>query len=218
MNFRPSVFCYESDAWIFDLDGTLVDSHHAIKKHLVDVFEDFGLPPYSEIETRKLLGSSLEKIIANLGVFGEIKEQVISEFRIRLNNSLAESHPIFPGAILLLGNLKKKGAKIAVATNKPTEIAERVVSETQLGSYVDVVIGSTDNPPKPDPYILIKCIELLDSRRPLMVGDSEEDRIAAVELGIGFVGINSSNSFSKRIATDREAYFKSINEILKSLF
>jgi phosphoglycolate phosphatase len=210
--FTRKLYIY--DSWIFDLDGTLVKSLGPISVLLakkINKQHNFSVSPE---QIRSHMGSSIEKILESLGVQASYHKNLIEEFRNDLKKSIPKYHPPIQSALRLLELLKQTGIKVGVATNKPTAIAEQVIQETDLKHYVDVVVGSTGLCPKPDTSILEKCIEDLKATRPIMVGDSEEDKIAALNLNVPYIGIKREKKPNQIEGTDREIALQSMGQLL----
>ena len=115
----------------------------------------------------------------------------LSIFKIYyLHNSLNKTKP-YDGILTLLENLKKKGFKIGVVSNKFDKAVKNLCQEFFFG-LIDVATGESINTPKkPSPDGILKTIKELnaDINKTVYVGDSEVDVHTAKNAGVYFVGV-----------------------------
>lgn len=178
--------------WVFDLDGTLFQSHHQI----IDIvnltrvemshealpfeaaFQKIGLPASSFFDDLKF---SDQQII-----------EAVATFRARLARVLLSGTPLYPGASALLKKLRSLGFEIGIATMKPDDLAELMVSKSTIKDLVRFVQGSTGLAPKPDPEVLIKIRQRFGGRPIIMVGDRIEDINCAKNANSISIGISQT--------------------------
>lgn len=182
---------YKTDLWIFDLDGTLIDSHNQIAETLAIVLENAGESISNFESIKNVIGLSLEQMLTKLNITSDKHDECIREFRVIAHELSNEPIRIFPGVIEVFDELKKRKKKIGIATNKPTDLAEKIIRNSQLGGFIDNVVGSTEFTPKPAPDILLSVMNTLKSQRALMIGDRREDFDAAYNAGIPAIIIGS---------------------------
>lgn len=177
---------------IFDLDGTLVDSNTQIASSLNKARFELSYGEFDYDFYFNNIGLPVEKLIADLDLGAAQQQILISRFReyliqdIRLGNNL-----LFAGAEELLELLCANGVEVAVATNKPTYIAQSVISHSNLSKYNIHLQGADDLKPKPSPDIIQAVLHKFPNREALMVGDRLEDIIASTSAGIRCIGIAS---------------------------
>ena len=102
-----------------------------------------------------------------------------------------ESRP-FPGVPTLLSRYKQRGARLAVCTNKRTDLSVQLLNELGMAEYFDAIAGrDTFAACKPDARHLLGSIELAggDKERAIMVGDSDTDIDAARNTGVPVIGV-----------------------------
>ena len=109
---------------IFDCDGTIVDSQHAILQAMHQAFVAAGLPPPAREGVLEVVGLSLSTAIARLlpepdvGLVHWLGEAYKAAFA-ELRQSPAHSEPLFPGARETIAALANRGNLIlGVATGK----------------------------------------------------------------------------------------------------
>jgi phosphoglycolate phosphatase len=179
--------------WIFDLDGTLVDSVGQIGYSINLARNTFGYKELPSEKIMELVGLPIQEFLNDLSLDIHEIDSLISYFREILKREIESENILFPGVELLLSRLHKDGHQIGIATSKPTYLAELVVKNSCLNEFIDLTQGTDGFPAKPDPTCLLMVIESLGARDAIMVGDRVEDVLAARAAGIDSIGI--ANSF-----------------------
>ena len=183
----------------FDLDGPLVDAAADRIGALNHVLEREGLPTLPVSSARHLVGRGAPYLIehgfAEAGArldparLDALEEQFVADYRARI---AAESRP-FPGCEAALAALAAAGAKLAVCTNKRTDLALPLLDALDLTRSFDAVVGGDLVPVgKPDPALLHLAVERAGGRpeRAVMVGDASTDTGAASNAGVPCVVVD----------------------------
>ena len=183
--------------YLFDLDGTLVDTAPDINAALNHALLSHDFPEVEESLTRHWVGHGsralVEQALLRLGrkePDSSSRDSVtIDPARIDTQSLLDafigyyESHIAdhsrpYPGVVRALAQLTSRGARLAVVTNKLTRLSEPLLSALDLDRhFAAIVCGDTTGKPKPaaDPAFHA-CrtlgIEIADA---LFVGDSDTD-------------------------------------------
>ena len=170
--------------WIFDLDGTLVDSFALYFEALTAIFKGSGkafgpelrLPALSEY-----LPDFFEKHLGHRAV-----ANAMIAIQARGNEDARRVIP-FSGIIPLIEELVRSGSRIAVWTNRDRVSTELILQHSGLQKYVDICITRTCvSKPKPDSEGLLRILERFDCGPDAvtMVGDHEYDVEAAKIMGV----------------------------------
>ena len=182
----------KTTAWIFDLDGTLVDSSKQIGDSINCARKEFGFNPLPLSKVEELLGLPITHFLHDIE-FDKIDEKdLILRIRQILEMEILRDNHVFPGVRDFLSQLKGAGLKTAIATSKPSYLAKLVVRNSSLHGLLDVVQGTEGFPAKPDPTCILKAMERLETDKAIMVGDRIEDIHAAIAAGIDSIGIAHS--------------------------
>lgn len=179
-------------AWIFDLDGTLVDSVGQIGYSINVARNDFGYKELPAERIEELVGLPIQSFLSDLPLDKYKIDSLITHFRKILEMEVNKGNTIFPGVEQLLTRLHTKGLKLAIATSKPTYLAKLVVKNSPLNNLFDVIRGTDGFPAKPDPACILMVMEELGTSSAIMVGDRVEDILAAKAAGIDSIGIAHS--------------------------
>lgn len=181
--------------FIFDLDGTLINSLPDIQTAANKAFTAAGLPIRTLEEIRQNVGHGLDDFIRNINLphivtdeeFTIIKD-VYGEY---YKNHLADLTTVYDGVVDLLRALRKNGCLLILASNK-SDLYVKIIADKLFPGLFDDVIGQMDGVlPKPHPelgqYILNKHgIKASDC---MMVGDSKFDTVFAKNCGFFSVGV-----------------------------
>lgn len=180
------------DGWIFDLDGTLVDSLPAIAMGLNHALASEGHPVYEEATVRSFIGDGIEMLIARaLPDHPNGRTAVLERFRDWYADGWRKGTVIYPGIEYVLETLRTRGAVLAVLSNKPHRFAVEIVEALFPGVF-DVVLGQREGVPhKPDPAGLRDILEHESwiAETSGMIGDSTMDLETAVRGGIASIAV-----------------------------
>ncbi len=182
------------EAVIFDLDGTLTDTLGDLTNSVNYALAEMGFPLRSAEEVRSFVGNGVRRLI-NLSLpentSEEICEKCLTIFRgYYKNNSCVLTKP-YDGITEMLSELKNRGIRIAVVTNKTHTTAVDIV-EHFFGNLVEFTIGQIDGMVrKPQPDGIYLALEKLgiSKENSVYVGDSEVDCITAKNACIPCIGV-----------------------------
>ncbi|MDA8345571.1 MAG: HAD-IA family hydrolase [Thermaerobacter sp.] len=179
-------------AVLFDLDGTLIDSHDDIFAAFAAVAREMDLPAPPASALRSLMGLPLALMFRAL--YGDLPddrvEQLSSAYRRQYGAHMTERTRIFPGvqeALLALAPLA-----LGVATTKRSLQALQVIAAVGLDAHFNVVQGTDGFPAKPAPDVLQRALARLGvpAQRAAYVGDGPWDMQAARAGGLYAIGID----------------------------
>lgn len=182
------------EAVIFDLDGTLTDTLADLRSSVNFALSQFGFSERTTEEIRSFVGNGVRRLIylsVPDNTPDETSEECLSVFKEHYKaNSLIETKP-YDGITEMLTELKSRGVKTAVVTNKMHSAAVGIV-EHFFGNLIDTTVGQIDGvSQKPKPDGIYKALEMLgtEKEKSVYVGDSEVDCITAKNAGIPCVGV-----------------------------
>ncbi len=178
---------------IFDLDGTLVDTSGDMLAGANAIFERFGYgSPLSVADHAAVAfggGRAMLKKGAELRGFswGDRAEEAYQLFLTAYGANLDRYSTIYPGVEACLDQLEAEGWKLAVCTNKPSGLAEDLLTSLDLRKRFGAMIGADTLPVrKPDPEPLFEAVRRVggDPKRSVLIGDTITDRRAAANAGM----------------------------------
>ena len=180
-------------AMLFDLDGTIADTHWLILKCY-----DHAMRTHLGVEGRRSIwesrvGAPLDEILlATCDHYGLPRsseaelEKIKTIYRTHMRENDEDLKP-FPGIIQTLVGLKEKGIRLAVVTTKHERMAHRHLEITKLSEFFEVVVAGdnvTHCKPHPEPFELALSKLGLLPEEVAMVGDSQFDILGAKNAGI----------------------------------
>jgi phosphoglycolate phosphatase len=177
---------------VFDLDGTLVDTAPDLLRALNLTLDLEGLPHASLGQMRAIVGqgarATIERAAALAGArFAAARLDQLTEAFVRFYRAdiAAESQP-FPGAEEALMVLQGAGARLAVCTNKRTELSVELLRALELEERFSAIVGADavqNRKPHPEHYreTVARAGGVL--RDSIMIGDSAPDIASAKGAG-----------------------------------
>lgn len=152
------------EGYIFDLDGTLVDSSHAWRK-VDDVFlSSYGIETPSDYD-KEIAGMGFElaaKYTIDRFNLNRTVNEVIDEWNNIVKDIYASEVFLFDGVGEYLRSLKSDGKKLCVATVNNLDLTELVLSNNGvLDLFDDITTVAEVSRPKGFPDIYLKSAEKL---------------------------------------------------------
>ncbi len=177
---------------LFDFDGTLVDTVDDITYYVNDVLSERGYTQASAAQVKAAIGWGVPELLKILvPAFSDDPadlESAVRTFKDRYRENPVRVTCPFPNVIEVLEGPLRKTPK-AIITNKPQDIALRVLDELGMRHYFEEVIGTQGNfAPKPDPASSLYLMSRFDASAEVTVyvGDSPVDAQTSEAAGIDF--------------------------------
>lgn len=178
---------------IFDLDGTILDSHEGLCRSFQSALKAYGIEE-SIGNIKNHLGPLLSETIVK--VYGLSKEDGIEAMKLhrkRLMEKGIYECSVYEGIPEMLKTLKDYNVKLAIATNKPEEASVSQLKYFDLIKYFDVVVGNNwdENRGTKGEFIKIAMMEMKVNNisRVCMVGDRYNDIEGGKENGLSTIGL-----------------------------
>jgi phosphoglycolate phosphatase len=179
------------DLLLFDLDGTLVDSLPDIAGALNRALVAAGLQPLSLDVVRGLVGEGVQRLAEKALAVQPAPAAVDAVALAREVVAYYRAHPcvdtrVFPGVEAALPELRQRGARLAVLTNKMGEVARALLAELRLAEHFDAIVGDGDGharKPAPDAALALMRRFGVAPAHTLMVGDGLPDLALARAAG-----------------------------------
>lgn len=197
----------ESEAILWDMDGVLLDTlgldltlcSQLLNKYIeknINLSKEFirSIFAYHPPEFWRLIFKFIEseyQIVTADPIYNEI----LNEYNTVRNNSVFE---VNPGITEILADCKKKNIKCAVVSNNPTEDVRKIIAQSAIADYFDVIVGNDlenlKTKPAPDTYIY--AAKLLDIRPDhcVVVEDSLLGAEAGYHAGCFTIGVATGSA------------------------
>jgi phosphoglycolate phosphatase-like HAD superfamily hydrolase len=187
--------------YLFDLDGTLVDSLRDITAALNAARSDLGMIPVESNQVRSWVGDGLAALCrrsapdADNATQTRLVERAAQRYAER---PVVDTAP-YPNILQLLNLLRARSSALAVLSNKPHALTIEILAHLNLSSYFAVIQGSQrEEERKPDPRAALRIagvgarlrmctssVTAIDIKRPK----------CGHEIGRGHVGMPGSGRF-----------------------
>lgn len=183
---------------IFDCDGTLVDSQHAIVAAMGDAFAADGLAAPSREHVIGVVGLSLDIAIArlvpdggDLALIGRLSEAYKAAFHARRQRP-DHSEPLYDGVREALERLAARDdVALGIATGKSRRGLAAVLEREGLAGHFATIQTADTHPSKPHPSMILAAMNETAAAPAdtVMIGDTTFDIEMALEAGTSAVGV-----------------------------
>jgi len=171
--------------YIFDVDGTLLDSARDICGAIQQVLETTECAPVTFDYLKGYIGLHLDDLFHDIfpGCTPELADSLLQQYRGIYRARGHSMTRVFPGVAEALAGL---GGRKTTATTKGTPMTRAVLEQFGLIGYFDHVQGTDGFPSKPAPDVILTAAAALGARPEdcLMVGDSPADMEAGKRAGV----------------------------------
>jgi phosphoglycolate phosphatase len=177
---------------LFDLDGTLVDSVPDLAAAVNRLLQSRGLAPLPAKAVASMVGDGVAVLLARaFAARGTVPDDAAGADYARLYSShVADATRPYPGVVAALERLAGEGWRMAVCTNKPRAMSDRLLEALKLAGFFAAVGGGDSFPVrKPDPRHLLATLRAAGGEpgRAVMAGDHRNDVQAARAAGMASI-------------------------------
>ncbi len=182
------------DNFIFDLDGTLLNTINDLAASTNYALRSAGMPEHSVDDVRRFVGNGVKKLMERAipdGLNNPDFDETYATFRKHyLKHSLDTTKP-YDGIPEVLAELKRRGKKLAIVSNKfyaaTQELARHFFPDT-----IEVAIGERENiRKKPAPDTVLEAMRQLGVGKEgtVYIGDSDVDIDTAHNVGVPCISV-----------------------------
>lgn len=184
------------DTYIFDLDGTLLDTLDDLTAAVNYALRQHGMPEHTREEVRHMVGNGVRLLMMRAVPDGEKNPRFDDAFRTfreyYMEHSLDTTRP-YDGIPELLQTLRRQGKRVAVVSNK-FYAATRELCQHFFADSVEVAIGEHEAEgirKKPAPDTVNEAFRQLGVGRDnaVYVGDSDVDLQTAANSGLPCISV-----------------------------
>lgn len=186
---------------IFDCDGTIVDSQHAIGAAMDAAFHAHGLAKPERARVVEVVGLSLVTAVQQLLPANDhdLAVRVAETYKEAfgsLRRQAAHEEPMFPRAEEIIRRLgDTPGIVLGIATGKSRRGVDAIIERHSFHGLFETIQTADDNPSKPHPGMVLEAMRETGAARhqTVMVGDTTFDmqmalaaRVKAIAVGWGY--------------------------------
>ena len=182
-------------AFIFDMDGTILHTLPDLALAANEALERMGFPTRTYDEIHAFMGQGSNRLIEMCcpdSATPAQRRQTFEVWRsIYLQSAYAHTEP-FPGITEAIRELRERGVKTAVLSNK-FDAGVQVLAQRFFPGLFDASRGEIPpTPRKPDPTSLLQLLDELDVRpaETVYIGDTNIDVELAENAGVALLGVS----------------------------
>jgi HAD superfamily hydrolase (TIGR01509 family) len=185
--------------YLFDLDGTLVDSAADICGAIQATLHARGRTDVADATLRRYIGRHLFDLFEDLGYPAETHDPMLQEYRGIYASGKHAKTRVYPGVPEMLESL---GGLKSTATTKGTPMTRVVLEQFGLIKFFNHVQGTDGFPAKPEPDVIYKSLEVfgVTPEECLMIGDAPSDMAAGRKAGVKTCGVRYGYGDPKEMA------------------
>jgi len=183
------------DTYIFDLDGTLLDTLQDLATSVNYTLRQHDMPEHSIDDIRRFVGNGVRKLMERAvpdGAQNPLFESAFATFRqYYMQHSLDTTRP-YDGIPEMLDELKRRGCLIAVVSNKMMAATQELIAH--FFPQIEVAIGEHEAEgirKKPAPDTVREALRQLGvtTKNAVYVGDSDVDIETAYNSGLPCISV-----------------------------
>lgn len=206
---------------IFDLDGTLIDSAPVFVEILNEMLRERGSARHVGLaEIRQFASLGGPALVG--GVLaqecGDLRQEVV-DFRARYTLYKTPFESLYEGVAEGVKQLTAHGYRLAICSNKPQQLCEKVIGDLELTAHFPVIVGSSpDRMTKPAPDLMELVMAGLGATPAecLYVGDSEIDHALAKATGARFAFVTYGYA-TDQFTADQFEQFSQFSDLVQFL-
>ncbi len=211
------------EAFIFDMDGVIIDSEPLWKIAMEEVFTALGSKLTKE-DFQKTVGLRIDEVIHFWNVtegWGVINEEQVQEDIISKMEELILTNPYpLQGVLETLKFLKVKGIKIGLATSSSKRLIHAVLTSLNIMHFFDFTWSAEDESHgKPHPAVYLSVAKSLDvsPTKCLVIEDSYNGVISGLAARMTVVCIPEKTHFPNPKLALADFQFDSMDQFLKNI-
>jgi phosphoglycolate phosphatase len=205
---------------IFDLDGTLVDAYRPVAQSLNYALAQKKYNPISDSIIKRKVGWGDRNLLSNFVAPSHL-DQVLRIYRRHHKKALFNGVKFLPGAKQTLYQLKKKGYRLAIASNRPTVFTRIILRRLNVLSLFSCVLCADKvKRPKPSGDLLRGILQKfsLSVEQCLYVGDMTIDIETGKDAKVQTIAVSTgSNTFKELLFCKPYACMKELKELVRHI-
>ena len=208
--------------FIFDLDGTLVDTAPDFKNSINYMLNELNESEVSLEEIRNWVGYGARELIRRTVVDKNIPhdenriEEMLKIFLLHYTHNIDDDSVLFNNVKNVLEFLKNNGIKLAVCTNKMERLSNILLEKLNVLHMFDYLVGGDSLiRSKPDPFPLLNICEKLNTEisDSIMIGDSATDLNAGKGAGMPVVLVSYGYTDNKDIYNEADLVINDFSQL-----
>ena len=197
--------------YIFDFDGTLMDTAGVILKTIQTTIRTLGLPPRSDEQCRSIIGIRTDEAGHHLYPDSPVSDkEFAAAFRANYADLKKNAHEeAFPGVIDKLRELRSAGCGLAIASSRRLDSLHDYLRGLGIEELFDMIIGAdsvVNGKPNPEPVLRILDAMGWEAAESLVVGDADVDIMMGNGAGCATCAVTYGNGSLPSLEASRPVY------------
>jgi pyrophosphatase PpaX len=205
--------------YLFDLDGTLIDTTEMIWQCFQNTLTVFGIDGFTRELIVSKIGMPLKDQVEDLiGTVSDEKYAEILAVHMGHQNKIYKEYlGLFDGVVDVLATLKANGKKLAIVTSRKRESAERFSREMGIFEYFDAFITpESTKKHKPDKEPVMEAIKQLGGdMNSIFVGDAVYDIASGKAAGVDTAFVSWSHTASSDLSVEPSYVLENFTDLLE---
>lgn len=182
-------------AVIFDMDGTILNTIDDIAGAVNYILSKYDMPLRTVEEVKFFVGNGLKKTLLRSvpeGTDEEFVDSVYTEFTTYYKSHSRENTKPYEGIVEAIRELKGKGYRLAVVSNKRHEAVLELCDEFFDGCFDEAMGDQEGIKIKPAPDMVESVLKKMNCTKAeaIYVGDSDVDIMTAVNSGLDCISVS----------------------------
>ncbi|MDE6479447.1 MAG: HAD family hydrolase [Muribaculaceae bacterium] len=197
--------------YIFDFDGTLMDTSGVILSTIKATIKDLGLPDKTDEECRSIIGIRTDEagryLYPDLDISNKEFAKIFRANYDRLQKDAQEK--AFPGVIETLTKLSNNGCRLAIASSRRLVSLTDYLKKLGIEGWFDIVVGAdsvTKGKPDPEPVLTVLKALGWNAGDTLVVGDADVDIMMGNAAGCKTCAVTYGNGSIASLKAARPNY------------
>lgn len=193
--------CQNKKNYIFDLDGTLLDTSEGILESVIYTIKKLNLAMLPEETLQTFIGPPVQMSFKDkYGMSTDEAQNAGEIFRDYYKSEALMKAKPFQGIYDTLENLLKRGKKLAIATYKREDYALLISQHFGFDKYCKSIHGADNFNQLRKSDIIVMCMTELSGQisDSVYIGDTKHDALGAQEAGIDFLGVTYGFGFKTK--------------------
>lgn len=187
------MIAWKYDAVLFDLDGTISESHPGIIASAKKALQEFGWDMPADFDYTKFIGPPIcQSFMTYCAMTEEQAETCMKLYRKYYNAGEIFNTTLYPNIKELMEQLARDGVRVCIATSKPQPMADKVVDHLGIREILSCNAGADSSDKQSDkPGLITRCLREtgVEKSKAVMIGDTRFDAGGAAAVGIDFIGV-----------------------------
>lgn len=200
---------------IFDLDGTLIDSSDGVVEAVNYSLRQMGQPEQLPERIKTYIGYPLSVMYPDF-TDAPVNE-LYSHFQVKAKESVVNSTVMLPGVETMLRRLTGEGYKLGIGTTKIRQHVTAIVDKFDWEHIFAATTGGDEvKHVKPAPDVFQLTMERMGAipLETIIIGDTENDIIAAHAAGLKCVAVSSPYGGDERLlAAEPDFFIESLDRL-----